>query len=186
MNSLLKIGQLLFLLLLSAFKLGAQSSNDYWDKTFNPQKYEARQQQRIQDWFKSWSTRRCEPDDIKKYWLLTFLEPVPGRLDSKHDLIVRNNNKLTAAITSGAWNFEAQDVADQLNIAALRSKNKEVEATAIEQLRVQRRGIYEQKLQADRALAEQIRSNAIIANGLRRLSDNVLILGYKMPQAGIR
>jgi hypothetical protein len=182
MNSYLKITQLLFLVLLLPVNLSAQSSNDYWDKMFHPKKYEERQKQRIQDWFKSWSARRCEPDDIKKYWFLTLLEPVPGRLDSRYVEIVRQNGKLTAAIKLGAWDFEAQDVADQLNIAVLRSKNKEAEATSAEQLRVQRRAIYEQRLQADRALAEQIRSNAIIASELHRLSNNVLILGAMIPQ----
>ena len=180
MISSLKSSLLVFLFLLSPANLSAQSSHDYWDKRFHTEKYQARQQERIRDWFKSWNTRRCEADDIKKYWLLTLLEPFPDRLDGLYNAIVRKNAQLTEAINLGAWDFEAQDVADQLNIAVLRSKNKEAEATAVEQFRIQRRAIFEQRLQADRALSEQIRSNAIIATELRRLSDNVLILGLKM------
>ena len=167
---------LLFVAILLPFTLFAQSSEDYWNWKFNPRGAEQQQKQRILDWYKSWSGRQCQPVDVKKYWRLTLLTPMPGSMDSQFNEIGRRNAQINSAIETGLWDYDAQDTADQLNIFVFRATGKETEAIALEQLRVQRQAARQQQLQQDRAFAAQLFQGAIFSAQLKKLNDQLWLL----------
>ena len=165
----------LFVLLLQSTLLG-QASNDHWDRTFNPKIAEEKQKKKILDWYKSWSGRLCLESDVKDYWRLTLLTPRPGTLDPKLREIDRRNAEINKAIDSGAWDYEAQDLADQLNILFLSSNKRDAEAIALQQIRVQRQAAREQEIQNARLLRLQ-QEVAWLSSEISNLNNKLMYSG---------
>ena len=165
----------LVVLLFQSTLLG-QASNDHWDRTFNPKIAEEKQKKRILDWYKSWSGRLCLESDVKGYWRLTLLTPRPGTLDPKLREIDRRNAEINKAIDSGAWDYEAQDLADQLNILFLSSNKRDAEAIALQQIRAQRQAARQQEILNKRLLR--------LEHEAARLNDEIRYLNDTLSTTG--
>jgi hypothetical protein len=133
----------------------AQSSQDSWDSRFNPQAVQERKQERYQQWLASWKDRDCSATDVKNYWYLKLLQPLPDSMDASYSRIVRQNDQLEADLASTASNFQAQDIADQINIMRLRKAGDAAGAEALERTRLERRRIHEQEQYQAKMLAQQ-------------------------------
>jgi hypothetical protein len=128
----------------------AQSSRDHWDSMFHPRAVQVRNEQRYDDWLNSWKNRECAPDDVKQFWRMTLIQVLPDSMNAMYYPILHQNQKLEEALQSTLYDFEAQDIADEINIMRLRREGKLPDATALEQLRLERNRIHEQqKFQAE-------------------------------------
>ena len=157
----------------------AQSSQDYWDSTFRPRVLQQRTEQRHQDWLNSWKNRECARDDVKQCWRLTLIQPLPDSMNATYFPILHQNQRLEEALKSTLYDFEAQDIADQINIMRLRREGKLAEATALERLRLERNRIHEQqKFQAEMRARQQAMEQALVA-----LRNEVANLGIATAQA---
>jgi hypothetical protein len=123
----------------------AQSSRDTWDSMFNPRAVQRRTQQRYQHWLDLWKDRECRVDDVKQYWLMTLIQPLPDSLNSMYYPVLKQNAALENALRSGAYDFEAQDIADQINIMRLQEQGLKGEAENLERTRVERMRLHQQQ-----------------------------------------
>jgi hypothetical protein len=129
----------LFLALVLISQVGlAQSSRDSWDSMFHPQVVQQRKQQRYERWLDLWKDRECRIDDVKQYWLMTLTQPVPDSLNATYYWILKQNADLQAALESTQYDFEAQDLADQINIMRLREQGLKFQADTLERTRLER------------------------------------------------
>jgi hypothetical protein len=120
------------------------SSQDWWDKRFHPEKYKARQAARLEEWYKKWETSLCTADHVKEYWLLTLLIPEPSSLSSDYKAIAAHNDRIKFTIERGDVDFDAADLADQINVEYLTESGRTAEANAIESRRQERIRQYEE------------------------------------------
>jgi len=114
------------------------SSQDWWDQRFHPKQYQERQKARLEEWYKSWGNTLCSADHVKQYWLLTLLIPEPSSLAGDHKAIAARNDAIRYTIGNGNVDFEAADLADQINVENLSKKGRTTEAASIERGRQSR------------------------------------------------
>ena len=140
----------------------AQSSRDHWDSLFHPKAVQHRREQQHQQWLNSWKDRACTGADVKQFWLMRLTQIVPDGMDSTYYAVLKQNAALVEALQSTVYDFEAQDIADQVNITRLREQGQLAEATVLEKLRLERIRVHQQqKFQAEtlarqKAMQEQV------------------------------
>lgn len=122
----------------SSKKAGLGSSQDWWDMRFHPERYKARQEARMEEWFKQWENSTCTAEHVKQLWLITLTVPEPAQFSRDHKDAVAHNKRIEAAIQGGSVDFEAADLADQINVKVLRANGKLAEAERIEAGRQER------------------------------------------------
>jgi hypothetical protein len=143
---------------------GAQSSQDHWDSLFHPRAVQIRKERRYDEWLNSWKNRECAPDDVKRFWRITLIQPLPDSMNAMYYPILHQNENLEAALQSTLYDFEAQDIADQINIMRLRRDGMLAEASALEKLRLERIRIHEQKkFQAEMRARQEATEQALVA-----------------------
>src|SRR6266550_5175264 len=149
-------------LTLMAASSGGQSSQDHWDSMFHRGALQRRTEHKHQEWLNSWKDRSCTGADVKQFWLMTLTQIVPDSMDSRYYAVLKENAALEEALQSTVYDFEAQDIADQVNITRLRDQGQLAEATALEKLRLERIRVHQQqKFQAEtlarqKAMQEQL------------------------------
>jgi dynactin complex subunit len=92
---------------------------------------------------------------VKQFWLMTLTQIVPDSMDSRYYTVLKQNEALEEALQSNVYNFEAQDIADQINITRLREEGQLAEAAALEKLRLQRIRLHQQQQFQAETLARQ-------------------------------
>src|SRR6266566_6772568 len=100
------------------------SSRDRWDSLFHPKTLQHRREQEHQQWLNSWKDRACTGADVKQFWLMTLTQIVPDSMDSRYYAVLKENAALEEALQSTVYDFEAQDIADEINIMGLRREGK--------------------------------------------------------------
>jgi hypothetical protein len=115
-----------------------ESSEDWWNQRFKPKLYKEKQAKRVADWFESVKGYFVTPEKIKEFWMLTMLIPEPSSLSTDYRGIKAHNDSIRAQIQGGNLDFEAYDLADQINVARLRKVGRENEANELEASRLQR------------------------------------------------
>jgi hypothetical protein len=151
----------------------AQSSTDHWDGLFHPSAVQHRKQKRFEAWINSWRDRLCRPQDVKTYWSITLRQPAPNPLDQNYRAVQEHNAKLDSILANGNCDFEAQDIADQLNIEMYRHKGMEAQARAIELTRAERIRLREQREFQERLLAQQKAAQQQFAREIAALRQEV-------------
>jgi hypothetical protein len=52
--------------------------------------------------------------DVKQFWLMTLTQIVPDSMDSRYYAVLKQNTALEEALQSTLYDFEAQDIADEI------------------------------------------------------------------------
>jgi hypothetical protein len=160
-----------------------QSSLDSWDSFFHPREHQARKQTQYDNWIASWKDRQCTLEDVKQYWWMTLAQTLPiSIMDAQYYSILHQNQELRDALNSTLYDFEAQDIADQINIARLLEQGKATQADALEKLRLERRRLHEQEQYQAEMLARQQRIEAHLV-ALRQEVANLTVTAAQAAQA---
>ena len=160
----------------------AQSSRDHWDSLFHPNAVQHRREQQHQQWLNSWKDRACTGADVKQFWLMRLTQIVPDSMDSTYYAVLKQNAALVEALQSTVYDFEAQDIADQVNITRLREQGQLAEATALEKLRLERIRVHQQqKFQAETLARQKAMQKQIAA--LREEVEYLQILAQQAANA---
>jgi hypothetical protein len=168
-------------LTLMAASGGGQSSQDHWDSMFHRGALQRRTEHKHQEWLNSWKDRSCTGADVKQFWLMTLTQIVPDSMDSRYYAVLKQNTALEEALQSTLYDFEAQDIADEINIMGLRREGKLAEATALEKLRLERIRIHQQQqFQAEVRAPQRAMQQELVA-----LREEVVYLQAVARQASI-
>ena len=118
---------------------------------------------------------------MKEFWLMTLTQIVPDSMDSRYYAVLKQNTALEEALQSTLYDFEAQDIADEINIMGLRREGKLAEATALEKLRLERIRIHQQQqFQAEVRARQRAMQQELVA-----LREEVVYLQAVARQASI-
>ena len=163
-----------------------QTDQDAWDEKFNPQALKRRINRRTQEWVASWQGRMVQIADVKAYWRLSLTLPTPGTLDSSYHRVRAHNDSVHVALEGTAWDAEAQDIADTMNVEQLRRRNLNAEADALEQARLARIRAREQQQAIARMVARQDAINQQLTQEVTSLRNEVYLAQREAERARAR
>ncbi len=161
------------LVLLSQLSL-AQTSRDAWDSAFHPKALQQRKERRYTQWLNSWRNRQISADDVKEGWRLNLIQPEPDRLSANYYRVIRENEALEAALAGTNYDFEAQDIADQINIMRLREKGLTTEAETLEKTRLERIRIRQERQFQQEMIARQNEMHRQLSAQIEELRQEVV------------